>query len=69
MKYTVGLQHRVDGDRKTAVVTLTAEQIEIANNPRNPRSCVVNGFVAHAANHAELGYDWDGDTSNIKPLS
>jgi hypothetical protein len=68
MQYTVGLQHRVYGDRKTAVVTLTPEQIEIANNPRNPKSCVVNGFVAHAANHVEFGYDWDGDLSTIRPV-
>ena len=68
MQYTVGLRHRVDGERKTAVVTLTPEQIEIANNPRNPKSCVVNGFVAHAANHVAPGYEWDCDLSTIRPV-
>jgi hypothetical protein len=68
MQYTVGLQHRVDGERKTAVVTLTPEQVEIANAPRAPRSCIINGFVAHAANHVELGYEWDGDLSTIRPV-
>jgi hypothetical protein len=68
MQYSVGVQNPKTGAHEITIVTLTPEQQAMADGPRAPRSCIINGFVAMAANHVVPGFQWDGDLSAIRPV-
>jgi hypothetical protein len=67
MRFAVEMKNPLTNERRTIVVELSAEQLEIADNPRNPRSSVLNGFAcSNAAAIAPQGFGyWGGPITPV----